>query len=39
MVYYKDLYGRDPGALAALEMMDGGASLGKKPKSDQVASK
>jgi murein L,D-transpeptidase YcbB/YkuD len=39
IVDYKDLYGRDPGALAALEMKDGGASLGKKPNTDQVASK
>jgi murein L,D-transpeptidase YcbB/YkuD len=38
IVDYKDLYGRDALALAALEMKDGGASLGKK-KSDQVASK
>jgi murein L,D-transpeptidase YcbB/YkuD len=36
IVTYKDLYGRDAGALAALEMKDGGASLGKK-KADQVA--
>jgi murein L,D-transpeptidase YcbB/YkuD len=39
IVDYKDLYGRDPGALAALEIKDGGASLGKMAKSDQVASK
>jgi murein L,D-transpeptidase YcbB/YkuD len=38
IVDYKDLYGRDALALSALEMKDGGATLGKK-KSDQVASK
>jgi murein L,D-transpeptidase YcbB/YkuD len=38
IVDYKDLYGRDPAALAALGMKDGGASLAKK-KTDQVASK
>jgi murein L,D-transpeptidase YcbB/YkuD len=38
IVDYKDLYGRDPSALAALGMKVGGASLAKK-KTDQVASK
>jgi len=38
IVDYKDLYGRDSGALAALQMKDGGASLAKK-KTDEVASK
>jgi len=37
IVDYKDLYGRDSKALAALEMKDGGASLGK-PKQE-VATK
>jgi murein L,D-transpeptidase YcbB/YkuD len=36
IVDYKDLYGRDPKALAALEMKDGGASL-TPPKTDQIA--
>ena len=41
IVSYKDLYGRDPKALQALGMKDGGASLVKpKPKpADQVASR
>ena len=30
IVDYKDLYGRDATALAALQMKDGGASLAKK---------
>ena len=40
IVDYKDLYGRDPKALAALKMKDGGASLvPPKPKvEDEVAS-
>jgi murein L,D-transpeptidase YcbB/YkuD len=37
IVDYKDLYGRDPKAMAALDMKDGGASLGK-PKQE-VATK
>ena len=39
IVDYKDLYGRDPKAMAALHMKDGGASLAPpKPKpEDQVA--
>src|SRR3954453_9104939 len=38
IVDYKDLYGRDSLALAALQMRDGGASLAAKPKpADQVA--
>ena len=51
IIDYKDLYGRDPKATAALDMKDGGASLGKtkeqqaapaKPKAkpaDQVATR
>jgi len=40
IVDYKDLYGRDAKAMAALMMKDGGASLGvPKPKPDQVAVK
>jgi murein L,D-transpeptidase YcbB/YkuD len=31
IVAYKDLYGRDSKAIAALQMKDGGATLGKKP--------
>ncbi len=38
IVDYKDLYGRDAKALAALESKDGGASFAK-PKADKVASK
>jgi murein L,D-transpeptidase YcbB/YkuD len=34
IVQYKDLYGRDSKAMAALDMKDGGASLAAKPKSD-----
>ena len=38
IVDYKDLYGRDAIALAALKMKDGGASLAPKPKpEDEVA--
>ena len=39
IVEYKDLYGRDPKALAALKMKDGGASLAPpKPKpGDEIA--
>jgi murein L,D-transpeptidase YcbB/YkuD len=37
IVDYKDLYGRDAKAMAALQMKDGGASLAPA-KSDQVAS-
>ena len=36
IVDYKDLYGRDPKAIAALDMKDGGASLGK-PKQEVAA--
>src|SRR6185437_4401533 len=32
---YKDLYGRDPKALAALKMKDGGASMAQ-PKDDEI---
>jgi murein L,D-transpeptidase YcbB/YkuD len=41
IVDYKDLYGRDPKAMAALNMKDGGASLAPpKPKAEaQVASR
>jgi len=40
IVDYKDLYGRDAKATAALMMKDGGASLAvPKPKPDQVATK
>jgi murein L,D-transpeptidase YcbB/YkuD len=38
IVDYKDLYGRDAKALAALQMKDGGASLAPA-KSDQVAAR
>jgi murein L,D-transpeptidase YcbB/YkuD len=38
IVDYKDLYGRDSLAMAALQMKDGGASIAPKPKpADQVA--
>jgi murein L,D-transpeptidase YcbB/YkuD len=38
IVDYKDLYGRDSKAMAALEMKDGGASLAPlKPKKEQAA--
>jgi L,D-transpeptidase YcbB len=37
IVDYKDLYGRDSLALAALQMKDGGASLAKAKAVDQVA--
>jgi murein L,D-transpeptidase YcbB/YkuD len=38
IVDYKDLYGRDAKAMAALEMKDGGASLAVPPKpADQIA--
>jgi L,D-transpeptidase YcbB len=40
IVDYKDLYGRDAKAMAALQMKDGGASLAVKPKpADQVAAR
>jgi murein L,D-transpeptidase YcbB/YkuD len=40
IVDYKDLYGRDAKAMAALMMKDGGASLAvPKPKPDQVATR
>jgi murein L,D-transpeptidase YcbB/YkuD len=46
IVDYKDMYGRDSKAVAALNMQDGGASLGKskeqiatKSKKDQVATR
>ena len=38
IIDYKDLYGRDPKATAALDMKDGGASFGK-PKQEQAAPK
>jgi murein L,D-transpeptidase YcbB/YkuD len=38
IVDYKDLYGRDAKAIAALDMKDGGASLAK-PKEEQAAKK
>jgi murein L,D-transpeptidase YcbB/YkuD len=38
IVDYKDMYGRDSKAVAALNMKDGGASLGAKPK-EQIAAK
>jgi murein L,D-transpeptidase YcbB/YkuD len=38
IIDYKDLYGRDPKATAALDMKDGGASLGKE-KQEQAAPK
>jgi len=38
IIDYKDLYGRDSKAMAALEMKDGGASLAPlKPKEEQAA--
>lgn len=38
IVEYKDLYGRDSKAMAALNMKDGGASLAPpKPKPDEIA--
>jgi murein L,D-transpeptidase YcbB/YkuD len=42
IVDYKDMYGRDPKAMAALNMKDGGASLAPpkpKPTPDEVAAK
>lgn len=40
IVDYKDMYGRDSKAMAALNMKDGGASLAPpKPKPDQVATR
>ena len=40
IVDYKDLYGRDAKAMAALDMKDGGASLAiPKPKDEQVAAR
>ena len=38
IVDYKDMYGRDSKAVAALNMQDGGASLAAKPK-EQIAAK
>jgi murein L,D-transpeptidase YcbB/YkuD len=38
IVDYKDLYGRDPKALAALKMKDGGASLAMPKSTDEIAS-
>jgi len=38
IVDYKDMYGRDSKAVAALNMKDGGASFGAKPK-EQIAAK
>jgi murein L,D-transpeptidase YcbB/YkuD len=38
IIDYKDLYGRDPKATAALDLKDGGASLGK-PKQEQASPK
>ena len=35
IIDYKDLYGRDPKALAALKMKDGGASMAQ-PKDDEI---
>jgi murein L,D-transpeptidase YcbB/YkuD len=37
IVDYKDLYGRDPKALAALKMKDGGASLAEPKPMDEIA--
>jgi len=37
IVDYKDLYGRDPKALAALKMKDGGASLAVPKSTDEIA--
>ena len=37
IVSYKDLYGRDPKALAALKMKDGGASLAEPKSTDEIA--
>jgi murein L,D-transpeptidase YcbB/YkuD len=40
IVDYKDLYGRDPKAMVALNMKDGGASMvPPKPKPEQVATR
>jgi hypothetical protein len=39
IVDYKDLYGRDAKAMAALEMKDGGASLPMPKDPDAVAPK
>ena len=40
IVDYKDMYGRDSKAVAALNMQDGGASLAAKPKpADPTAAK
>ncbi len=36
IVDYNDLYGRDSKAMAALQMKDGGLSLGKKPAEQQA---
>jgi len=38
IIDYKDLYGRDAKAMAALKMKDGGASLAE-PKTDEIAAK
>jgi L,D-transpeptidase YcbB len=37
IIDYKDLYGRDPKALAALKMKDGGASLAVPKATDEIA--
>jgi murein L,D-transpeptidase YcbB/YkuD len=37
IVQYKDLYGRDSLAMAALQMKDGGASLAKPKPTDEIA--
>jgi murein L,D-transpeptidase YcbB/YkuD len=40
IVDYKDMYGRDPDAIDALNMKDGGASLSPpKPKPDEIIAK
>jgi L,D-transpeptidase YcbB len=37
IIDYKDLYGRDPKAMAALKMKDGGASLAEPKPADEIA--
>jgi murein L,D-transpeptidase YcbB/YkuD len=39
IVDYKDMYGRDPKAMAALNMKDGGAGLAAPKPADQIAAK
>ena len=39
IVDYKDMYGRDPKAMAALNMKDGGASLGGKAEAGRTRSR